>query len=65
MLDSSLVDKDHFFNELDEKIMLGIRLKEGINIYSLFNEHNWEKQKCVINYGKLLKNGKYLLIVVC
>ncbi len=61
MLDSSLVDKDHFFNELDEKIMLGIRLKEGINIYSLFNEHNWEKQKCVINYGKLLKKWKIFI----
>ena len=31
-LDSSLTNEDFVYKELDEKIMLGLRLKEGIDI---------------------------------
>ena len=32
-LDPSLIKRDFLYQELDEKIMLGMRLKEGVNIY--------------------------------
>ena len=35
--------------------MLGMRLKEGINIYNLLNEQNWDDKKSKIALTKLLK----------
>ena len=54
-LDHSLVNQNYIYKELDEKIMLGLRLKEGINICKLINEQNWDKKKTDINLKKLLK----------
>ena len=34
--------------------MLGLRLKEGIDIYDLFREQNWENKKFERNLSKLL-----------
>ena len=54
-LDSSLINKDFIYKELDEKIMLGLRLKEGIDIYKVFKEQNWENKKSESNFKKLLQ----------
>ena len=35
--------------------MLGLRLKEGIDIYKSFKEQNWENKKFENNLGKLLE----------
>ena len=35
--------------------MLGMRLKEGINIFNLLNEQNWDNKKSKIALTKLLK----------
>ena len=60
-LETSLVNQRTLYGELDEKIMLGMRLKEGVNIYSLFNEQNWDKKKYAMNLKKLIKEwDKYL-----
>ena len=60
-LDSSLVNKDYVYQELDEKIMLGMRLKEGINIYQLFDELDWDKRKLESNLTSLLKEWEKFL----
>ena len=60
-LDPSLVNQDNFYKELDEQIMLGMRLKEGINIYNLINEQNWDEKKSEINLKKLLKEWERYL----
>jgi len=53
-LDSSLTNKNFIYKELDEKIMLGLRLKEGIDIYKVFKEQNWGNNKLEHNFSKLL-----------
>ena len=60
-LDPSLVNQDNFYKELDEQIMLGMRLKEGINIYNLINDQNWDEKKTEINLKKLLKEWERYL----
>ena len=60
-LDSSLNDIDYVYRELDEKIMLGLRLKEGIDIYKLFEEQNWENKKLESNLRKLLSKWERFL----
>ena len=35
--------------------MLGLRLKEGIDIYKVFKEQNWENKKFESNFNKLLE----------
>jgi len=60
-LDSSLINKDYVYKELDEKIMLGLRLKEGIDINELFKEQNWEIKKFESNFSKLLKGWERFL----
>jgi len=35
--------------------MLGLRLKEGINIEEVFKEQNWENKKFESNFSKLLE----------
>ena len=60
-LHSSLVSKEFFYGELDEKIMLGMRLKEGVDIYSLFKEQNWEKKEFESNLNRLLKEWEGFL----
>ncbi len=54
-LEYSLINQENIYKELDEKIMLGMRLKEGINIYNLLNEQNWDKKKSKLALSKLLK----------
>ena len=60
-LDPSLVNQEKVYKELDEKIMLGMRLKEGINLQELINEQNWDKKKSVIAVTKLLKEWERFL----
>ena len=59
-LDPSLLNQETIYEELDEKIMLGMRLKEGVNIHKLINEQNWDK-KSEIALTKLLKKWKKYL----
>jgi len=41
--------------------MLGLRLREGIDIYDLFREQNWENKKFERNFSKLLEEwGRFL-----
>ena len=54
-LDDSLMNYSYKYLDLDEKIMLGMRVKEGINIKLLFEEQGWDKEKLEINFKKLLK----------
>ena len=60
-LDSSLLNKGFLYRELDEKIMLGMRLREGIDLYKLFEEQNWEKKEFEINLSDLLKEWEMFL----
>ncbi len=41
--------------------MLGLRLKEGIDIYKLFEEQNWENKKLENNLRKLLSKWERFL----
>ncbi len=54
-LDSSLINNYYVYQDPDEKIMLGLRRKEGIDIYSLLKEQNWENKKLECNFRKLLE----------
>ena len=60
-LHSSLINKDFVYKELDEKIMLGLRLKEGIDIYEILKEQNWENKKFESNLSKLLEEWEKFL----
>ena len=60
-LDPSLIYQDYKYKELDEKIMLGMRLKEGVDIYKLINEQNWDKEKSEIALKKLFKEWQRFL----
>ena len=60
-LEPSLVNQENIYEELDEKIMLGLRLKEGINIYKLLNEQKWDNKKSKIALTKLLKEWERFL----
>jgi len=60
-LDSSLTNKDFIYKELDEKIMLGLRLKEGIDIQEVFKQQNWENKKLERNLSKLLEEWERFL----
>ena len=60
-LDSSLNNIDYVYQELDEKIMLGLRLKEGIDICKFFEEQNWENKKLESNLRKLLSKWERFL----
>ena len=41
--------------------MLGLRLKEGVDIKEVFKEQNWENQKFESNLSKLLEEWKIFL----
>ena len=41
--------------------MLGLRLKEGIDIYKFFKEQNWGNKKCESNFIKLLEEWEEFL----
>ena len=41
--------------------MLGLRLKEGIDIYEVFKEQNWGDKKFESNFSKLLKEWEGFL----
>ena len=60
-LDNSLVNKGFIYQELDEKIMLGMRLKEGINIDKLFCENNWGGEEFKRNLMKLVREWEVYL----
>ena len=60
-LDPSLSNQEQIYKELDEKIMLGLRLKEGVNIHKLITEQNWDKKKSEIAKTKLLKEWERFL----
>ena len=54
-LDKSLLRSSYKNLDLDEKIMLGLRLKEGINIKKSFKENGWDEKTVQINFDKLIK----------
>tara|TARA_B100000927_G_scaffold119808_1_gene96775 strand:- start:166 stop:1389 length:1224 start_codon:yes stop_codon:yes gene_type:complete len=54
-LDQSLVRSSYKDLDLDEKIMLGLRLKEGINIKRSFKENGWDEKTVQINFDKLIR----------
>ncbi len=60
-LDSSLINNEFVYKELDEKIMLGLRLKEGVDIYKVLQEQNWENKKFESNFIKLLNEWEKFL----
>ncbi len=60
-LEPSLVNQEKIYKDLDEKIMLGMRLKEGVNIHKLIHAHNWDKKKSEIALVKLLKEWERFL----
>ncbi len=60
-LDSSLTNKEFVYKELDEKIMLGLRLKEGLDIKEVFKEQNWENKKFESNFSKLVEEWERFL----
>ena len=41
--------------------MLGLRLKEGVDIKEVFKEQNWENKKFEKNFSKLLEEWKEFL----
>jgi len=60
-LDSSLTNENYAYQELDEKIMLGLRRREGINIHNVFKEQNWDNKKFESNLRKLLEEWEGFL----
>jgi len=60
-LDSSLINREFVYKELDEKIMLGLRLKEGIDLKKVFKEQNWGNKKFESNFSKLLEKWERFL----
>tara|TARA_Y100001978_G_scaffold174290_1_gene165752 strand:- start:188 stop:1411 length:1224 start_codon:yes stop_codon:yes gene_type:complete len=55
-LEKSLLRNSKTKLDLDEKIMLGLRTKEGVNIKKLFIEEGWDEEKSKKLMSKLLKN---------
>ena len=41
--------------------MLGLRLKEGVDIKELFEEQNWENKKSESNFSKLVEEWEIFL----
>ena len=60
-LDSSLTNNEFIYKELDEKIMLGLRLKEGVDLKEVFKEQNWDSKKFASNFSKLLEEWERFL----
>jgi len=60
-IDSSLTNRNFVYNELDEKIMLGLRLKEGIDIHKVLKEQKWGNKEFEINFNKLLEEWETFL----
>ena len=52
---------DFVYKELDGKIMLRLRLKEGVDIKEVFKEQNWENKKFESNFSKLLEKWEKFL----
>ena len=55
------MNKDFVYKELDEKIMLGLRLKEGIDLNKVFKEQKWGNRKFESNFSKLLAEWERFL----
>ena len=60
-LETSLINQNYLYDELDEKLMLGLRLKEGVNIYELICKQNWDEDKSKKNFKKLLNEWERYL----
>ena len=54
-LEPSLNNKKEPYLDLDEKLMLGLRVKEGVNIKRLFLEQGWDERQTESNLCKLLE----------
>ena len=55
-LDKSLLLSSNLKLDMDEKIMLGLRTKEGVNIKKLFMEEGWDEENSKKFMSKLLKS---------
>ncbi len=60
-LDPSLLQKERQYQELDEKIMLNLRLKEGVDIYKIFMEQNYPRKEIESKIGKLISEWESYL----
>jgi len=54
-LDKSLLKSSYEKIDLDEKIMLNLRTREGVNVRNLMKDYGWSNQKIEVNYLKLIK----------
>ena len=60
-IEESLVKSSNKYLDLDEKIMIGLRLREGVDLKRLFFEQGWNSEKSEQNFNKLLRFwSKYL-----
>ena len=60
-LDDSLLLSSYEKIDLDEKIMLGLRTREGVNIINLMRDYGWSEEKLERNFLKLIKTwDKYI-----
>ena len=41
--------------------MLGMRLREGVDIHKLFKEQNWDNNELIFNFGELIKEWNLFL----
>ena len=57
-IDQSLVRTSSKSLDLDEKMMLSLRLKEGVNIKNSFKENGWDEETSQHNFDKLMKIWK-------
>jgi len=60
-LDKSLLKSSYEEIDLDEKIMLNLRTREGVNVRNLMKDYGWSEEKIEGNYLKLTKTWeKYI-----
>jgi len=60
-LDKSLLKSSYEEVDLDEKIMLNLRTREGVNVRNLMKDYGWSDEKIEGNYLKLIKTwDKYI-----
>ena len=57
-LEKSLLEESKKNLDLDEKLMLGLRMREGVNIKKLFNEEGWDDETSDKFLTKLLRVWK-------
>ena len=54
-LDDSLLRSSYEKLDLDERIMLGLRTREGVNIRNLMKDYGWSEKKLESNFFKLIR----------